>query len=108
MKKLNTSKDIILLIELFIDNALRGLLKHSILSKKSTRIVIGVCVFFIYFAYFFFNMSELARIVPDSEKISHILIEQGRKITFYSYFRVKSRLLCKMLYNVFTISTYQN
>ena len=27
-------------------------------------------------------MSELARIVPDSEKISHILIEQGRKITF--------------------------
>ena len=30
-------------------------------------------------------MSELARIVPDSEK-SHILIEQGRKITFYSYF----------------------
>ncbi|CAC6073943.1 exported protein [Staphylococcus aureus] len=23
-------------------------------------------------------------------------------------FRVKSRLLCKMLYNVFTISTYQN
>ncbi|EPF4528700.1 hypothetical protein ACSSI5_001148, partial [Enterococcus faecalis] len=86
MKKLNTSKDIILLIELFIDNALRGLLKHSILSKKSTRIVIGVCVFFIYFAYFFYNMSELARIVPDSEKISHILIEQGRKITFYSYF----------------------
>lgn len=53
MKKLNTSKDIILLIELFIDNALRGLLKHAILSKKSTRIVIGVCVFFIYFAYFF-------------------------------------------------------
>ena len=39
-----------------------------------------VCIF-IYFAYFF-NMSELARIVPDSEKISHILIEQGRKITF--------------------------
>ena len=34
MKKLNTSKDIILLIELFIDNALRGLLKHSILSKR--------------------------------------------------------------------------
>ena len=66
MKKLNTSKDIILLIELFIDNALRGLLKHSILSK-STRIVIGVCIF-IYFAYFF-NMSELARIVPDSEKL---------------------------------------
>ncbi|GBV64905.1 hypothetical protein M6K037_2206 [Staphylococcus aureus] len=23
-------------------------------------------------------------------------------------FKVKSRLLCKMLYNVFTISTYQN
>lgn len=33
-EKLNTSKDIILLIELFIDNALRGLLKHSILSKR--------------------------------------------------------------------------
>ncbi|WP_231415198.1 hypothetical protein [Enterococcus faecium] len=25
-----------------------------------------------------------------------------------SKYRVKSRLLCKMLYNVFTISTYQN
>ena len=24
------------------------------------------------------------------------------------FFAVKSRLLCKMLYNVFTISTYQN
>ncbi len=31
--------------------------------------------------------------------------------TFYVYLMfllVKSRLLCKMLYNVFTISTYQN
>ncbi|MDM5815431.1 D-ornithine--citrate ligase SfaD [Staphylococcus aureus] len=26
----------------------------------------------------------------------------------YTYIKVKSRLLCKMLYNVFTISTYQN
>lgn len=68
MKKLNTSKDIILLIELFIDNALRGLLKHSILSKKSTRIVIGVCVF-LSILHTFYNMSELARIVPDSEKL---------------------------------------
>ncbi|WP_313907376.1 hypothetical protein [Enterococcus faecalis] len=34
------------------------------------------------------------------------------KLTFLSYKNskklVKSRLLCKMLYNVFTISTYQN
>ncbi|ELB67685.1 hypothetical protein OKY_02670 [Enterococcus faecium EnGen0048] len=29
-------------------------------------------------------------------------------ITFISIVGVKSRLLCKMLYNVFTISTYQN
>ncbi|RYJ84154.1 hypothetical protein [Enterococcus faecium] len=27
---------------------------------------------------------------------------------FIVFFAVKSRLLCKMLYNVFTISTYQN
>ncbi|MCZ1305647.1 hypothetical protein FVD73_12515 [Enterococcus faecium] len=27
---------------------------------------------------------------------------------FCIFFRVKSRLLCKMLYNVFTVSTYQN
>ena len=53
MKKLNTSKDIILLIELFIDNALRGFAQALYFVKKSTRIVIGVCVFFIYFAYFF-------------------------------------------------------
>ncbi|OLZ06819.1 hypothetical protein BSQ85_15725 [Enterococcus faecium] len=31
--------------------------------------------------------------------------EINRKIYWV---RVKSRLLCKMLYNVFTISTYQN
>ncbi|CAA3910510.1 membrane protein [Staphylococcus aureus] len=28
--------------------------------------------------------------------------------TLIFYYLVKSRLLCKMLYNVFTISTYQN
>ncbi|RNB07952.1 DUF5080 family protein [Staphylococcus aureus] len=29
-------------------------------------------------------------------------------LIFYYFVGVKSRLLCKMLYNVFTISTYQN
>ncbi|WP_265440645.1 hypothetical protein, partial [Klebsiella pneumoniae] len=31
-----------------------------------------------------------------------------KKILYLSDLIVKSRLLCKMLYNVFTISTYQN
>ncbi len=29
-------------------------------------------------------------------------------LLIFGVFKVKSRLLCKMLYNVFTISTYQN
>ncbi|MFA9051784.1 hypothetical protein ACEP10_14490, partial [Enterococcus faecium] len=38
-------------------------------------------------------------IVYGIKNIKQEFIENGR---------VKSRLLCKMLYNVFTISTYQN
>ncbi|CAC8087601.1 Uncharacterised protein [Staphylococcus aureus] len=30
------------------------------------------------------------------------------ELLYGAIFLVKSRLLCKMLYNVFTISTYQN
>lgn len=32
----------------------------------------------------------------------------SRKLVVVGFIIVKSRLLCKMLYNVFTISTYQN
>ncbi|WP_346747270.1 DUF6038 family protein, partial [Staphylococcus aureus] len=35
-------------------------------------------------------------------------IHQYKNSTFDLQTLVKSRLLCKMLYNVFTISTYQN
>ncbi|WP_345889470.1 DUF6038 family protein, partial [Staphylococcus aureus] len=35
-------------------------------------------------------------------------INQYKNSTFDLQNLVKSRLLCKMLYNVFTISTYQN
>lgn len=35
-------------------------------------------------------------------------VANGTNGDFYGADPVKSRLLCKMLYNVFTISTYQN
>lgn len=34
--------------------------------------------------------------------------EDNLKLVGIDFYKVKSRLLCKMLYNVFTISTYQN
>ncbi|MVI46052.1 hypothetical protein GO688_14450 [Staphylococcus aureus] len=43
--------------------------------------------------------------------IEYLIINLIKNLYFphvYKYNLVKSRLLCKMLYNVFTISTYQN
>ncbi|WP_367122062.1 hypothetical protein V6C79_01320 [Staphylococcus capitis subsp. urealyticus] len=44
--------------------------------------------------------------IPQKDIDILIEIVNGYKNEYY--FLVKSRLLCKMLYNVFTISTYQN
>ncbi len=40
--------------------------------------------------------------------LSTIAITISFILNFGLFISVKSRLLCKMLYNVFTISTYQN
>ncbi|RRQ90271.1 hypothetical protein CUR49_12870 [Enterococcus faecalis] len=37
-----------------------------------------------------------------------LLLVLANKLELLNFDSVKSRLLCKMLYNVFTISTYQN
>ncbi len=52
--------------------------------------------------------------IIDSEQLLTVKLVNNTKKTvvvkvkFNGNERVKSRLLCKMLYNVFTISTYQN
>ena len=69
-------------------------------------------------------MSENDELIKNaaSEKITNVYRNNSnfkqealsllmRKLNFlpsHSGFQVESRLLCKMLYNVFTISTYQN
>ncbi len=86
MRKSNSLKNIILLLEMFINNALNGLLNRPILAKKSVRIFILLFFLTTYFLYFFYNMKELTRITPNSTNVSKALIESGQKITFYSYF----------------------
>ncbi|MBY0965821.1 hypothetical protein J2K28_14030 [Staphylococcus aureus] len=44
----------------------------------------------------------------EQSNITFKMIVFGYKRLSKMLFQVKSRLLCKMLYNVFTISTYQN
>ncbi len=56
---------------------------------------------------------EIGLLVPDKNDKNYRVykqqdLEKLQKILILKSFEVKSRLLCKMLYNVFTISTYQN
>ncbi|CAC6993395.1 Uncharacterised protein [Staphylococcus aureus] len=46
-----------------------------------------------------FNYNNIKKLV-----LENVDIDKVKEV----YKEVKSRLLCKMLYNVFTISTYQN
>ncbi|MCS4768522.1 NADH-quinone oxidoreductase subunit L [Staphylococcus aureus] len=60
----------------------------------------------------------LLRLIPfndyDNKNFKMFIVIKNTKVIilknkiFVFEQRVKSRLLCKMLYNVFTISTYQN
>ncbi|HHJ3396178.1 TPA: hypothetical protein ACQJHU_002121 [Enterococcus faecium] len=52
----------------------------------------------------FFNYFSHTEIEPHLQNSLNILLVSKDSIRK----KVKSRLLCKMLYNVFTISTYQN
>ncbi|MEJ4341521.1 hypothetical protein SJ811_14115 [Enterococcus faecium] len=60
------------------------------------------------------GVADLISKLSDPIDIDHLVVWQDGTLEvsiygeFYSRNKVKSRLLCKMLYNVFTISTYQN
>ncbi len=59
------------------------------------------------------NVNALtAKMLKDLQNEYEISLEQSNVLGMLNKepltIRVKSRLLCKMLYNVFTISTYQN
>ncbi|RYJ92325.1 hypothetical protein EWH71_13080 [Enterococcus faecium] len=66
----------------------------------------------IWFLFFFIFFSYLKVIKIDSFLVYHTSamknLTQNLLKKDNSSILVKSRLLCKMLYNVFTISTYQN
>lgn len=75
--------------------------------------------FLILAAICFTNSSRKFKIWLESTQIYKNYVENLKKYKGYTmkekirilislYIVVKSRLLCKMLYNVFTISTYQN
>ncbi|WP_061738923.1 hypothetical protein [Staphylococcus aureus] len=57
----------------------------------------------------------LLRLIPfndyDNKNFKMFIVIKNTKVIILKnkiFVLVKSRLLCKMLYNVFTISTYQN
>ncbi|CAC8192540.1 Uncharacterised protein [Staphylococcus aureus] len=53
------------------------------------------------------KLNEINKVIKKvSEELTNINKKYNTDINIF--FEVKSRLLCKMLYNVFTISTYQN
>ena len=51
---------------------------------------------------------EKAERIWENISYSRVMDVDDELMERLTKFRVKSRLLCKMLYNVFTISTYQN
>ncbi|RHG03794.1 hypothetical protein DW641_14690 [Dorea longicatena] len=69
---------------------------------KSTfyyAIIFSLILFYI-FIHCFYCISIKKRL--------YLIKKSNKKGDIYMDLTVKSRLLCKMLYNVFTISTYQN
>ncbi|QCV72347.1 hypothetical protein FF958_04670 [Staphylococcus aureus] len=54
------------------------------------------------------HLVHSSKIAEDEKKFLETYIKIEKYNESNIYLKVKSRLLCKMLYNVFTISTYQN
>lgn len=103
MKKSNSFKNITLLIELFLNNSLNGLLNRPLLKQKSIRLIIIFGLLSAYLAYFLYNMKELVRIIPDSNSIEQDLLLQGQKITFFSFF--SNSLTLAVIISIFINST---
>ncbi|CAC7223122.1 lipoprotein, putative [Staphylococcus aureus] len=80
----------------------------DILRKPGAQALSLASLFMILFSCltFFFGL-DYERF-PNYLKITTIIELIIIVISLLQWIRVKSRLLCKMLYNVFTISTYQN
>ncbi|HFU2096787.1 TPA: hypothetical protein ACH44I_002939, partial [Enterococcus faecium] len=55
-----------------------------------------------------FNLENIINFSYSVFQETGELLSQKKVNKLNAYLQVKSRLLCKMLYNVFTISTYQN
>lgn len=86
MKKLSSFKNIELLLNLFINNALNGLLNRPILKKKWIRLTIILVISITYLSYFLYNMRELIKIIPDNNSVDSFILLQGKKITLFSFF----------------------
>lgn len=86
MKKLSSFKNIELLLNLFINNALNGLLNRPILKKKWIRLTIILVISITYLSYFLYNMRELIKIIPDNNAVDNVILLQGKKITLFSFF----------------------
>lgn len=79
-----SSKRILTLLELFYSNAFRSLVKHPFFKKKRNRYMTCTMILILYFAYFYFNMVELAKISMVNQNISLAVIVKGQMTTFFS------------------------
>lgn len=79
-----SSKRILTLLELFYSNAFRSLVKHSFFKKKRNRYITCTMILILYFAYFYYNMVELAKISMVNQNISLAVIVKGQLMTFFS------------------------
>src|SRR5574337_1101677 len=79
-----SSKRILTLLELFYSNAFRSLVKHSFFKKNRNRYITCTMILILYFAYFYYNMVELAKISMVNQNISLAVIVKGQLTTFFS------------------------
>ena len=62
MIKSNGLKQVLFLVEFFINSALKGILNRPFFSSKIRKTIFFAIFFSLYFAYFMYNMSELNHI----------------------------------------------
>lgn len=86
MIKSNGLKQVLFLVEFFINSALKGILNRPFFSSKIRKTIFFAIFFSLYFAYFMYNMSELNHISSNLSAVDNSLLHKGQAITFFSYF----------------------
>ncbi len=85
-------------------------IEFKVIMRKKTTLILSI-LFPVIFYILFTSILELPEDVKPKfykEYMYSMTVYSLLSFSLLTFPLVKSRLLCKMLYNVFTISTYQN